>query len=297
MIQGSLVALVTPMFEDGSVDYDALAKLIEWHIASGTDGIVSVGTTGESPTLSVEEHNAVIAFTVKTAAGRIPVIAGTGGNSTAEAIELTAAAKAAGADASLQVVPYYNKPTQEGLYRHFKTIAEAVDIPIILYNVPGRTVADLKNDTVLRLVQVPGIVGLKDATGDLARGIDLLRRLPRVTNGREFAVYSGNDDSALALMLVGGAGVISVTANLLPREMHEMASAAIAGNVGAARALNDRLMPLHQKLFCEPNPVAPKWALYRMGRMGPGIRLPLTMLSEANMPVLEAAMREAGVEF
>ena len=297
MIQGSLVALVTPMFEDGSVDYDALAKLIEWHIASGTDGIVSVGTTGESPTLSVEEHNAVIAFTVKTAAGRIPVIAGTGGNSTAEAIELTAAAKAAGADASLQVVPYYNKPTQEGLYRHFKTIAEAVDIPIILYNVPGRTVADLKNDTVLRLAQVPGIVGLKDATGDLARGIDLLRRLPRVTNGREFAVYSGNDDSALALMLVGGAGVISVTANLLPSEMHEMASAAIAGNVGAARALNDRLMPLHQKLFCEPNPVAPKWALYRMGRMGPGIRLPLTMLSEANMPVLEAAMREAGVEF
>lgn len=297
MIQGSLVALVTPMFEDGSVDYDALAKLIEWHIASGTDGIVSVGTTGESPTLSVEEHNAVIAFTVKTAAGRIPVIAGTGGNSTAEAIELTAAAKVAGADASLQVVPYYNKPTQEGLYRHFKTIAEAVDIPIILYNVPGRTVADLKNDTVLRLAQVPGIVGLKDATGDLARGIDLLRRLPRVTNGREFAVYSGNDDSALALMLVGGAGVISVTANLLPREMHEMASAAIAGNVGAARALNDRLMPLHQKLFCEPNPVAPKWALYRMGRMGPGIRLPLTMLSEANMPVLEAAMREAGVEF
>lgn len=297
MIQGSLVALVTPMFEDGSVDYDVLAKLIEWHIASGTDGIVSVGTTGESPTLSVEEHNAVIAFTVKTAAGRIPVIAGTGGNSTAEAIELTAAAKAAGADASLQVVPYYNKPTQEGLYRHFKTIAEAVDIPIILYNVPGRTVADLKNDTVLRLAQVPGIVGLKDATGDLARGIDLLRRLPRVTNGREFAVYSGNDDSALALMLVGGAGVISVTANLLPREMHEMASAAIAGNVGAARALNDRLMPLHQKLFCEPNPVAPKWALYRMGRMGPGIRLPLTMLSEANMPVLEAAMREAGVEF
>lgn len=297
MIQGSLVALVTPMFEDGSVDYDALAKLIEWHIASGTDGIVSVGTTGESPTLSVEEHNAVIAFTVKTAAGRIPVIAGTGGNSTAEAIELTAAAKAAGADASLQVVPYYNKPTQEGLYRHFRTIAEAVDIPIILYNVPGRTVADLKNDTVLRLAQVPGIVGLKDATGDLARGIDLLRRLPRVTNGREFAVYSGNDDSALALMLVGGAGVISVTANLLPREMHEMASAAIAGNVGAARALNDRMMPLHQKLFCEPNPVAPKWALYRMGRMGPGIRLPLTMLSEANMPVLEAAMREAGVEF
>ena len=297
MIQGSLVALVTPMHEDGSVDYEALSRLIEWHIESGTDGIVSVGTTGESPTLSVEEHNEVIAFTVKAAAGRIPVIAGTGGNSTAEAIELTREALRAGADASLQVVPYYNKPTQEGLYQHFRTIAEAVDIPIILYNVPGRTVADLKNDTVLRLAQIPSIVGLKDATGDIARGIDLLRRLPQVAGGREFAVYSGNDDSALALMLVGGAGVISVTANLVPREMHEMASAAVAGNVSAARTINDRLMPLHQKLFCEPNPVAPKWALYRMGRMGPGIRLPLTMLSKANRPVVEAAMREAGVEF
>ncbi len=297
MIQGSLVALVTPMHEDGSVDYEALSRLIEWHIESGTDGIVSVGTTGESPTLSVEEHNEVIAFTVKAAAGRIPVIAGTGGNSTAEAIELTREALRAGADASLQVVPYYNKPTQEGLYQHFRTIAEAVDIPIILYNVPGRTVADLKNDTVLRLAQIPSIVGLKDATGDIARGIDLLRRLPQAAGGREFAVYSGNDDSALALMLVGGAGVISVTANLVPREMHEMASAAVAGNVSAARTINDRLMPLHQKLFCEPNPVAPKWALYRMGRMGPGIRLPLTMLSKANRPVVEAAMREAGVEF
>lgn len=297
MIQGSLVALVTPMHEDGSVDYEALSRLIEWHIESGTDGIVSVGTTGESPTLSVEEHNEVIAFTVKAAAGRIPVVAGTGGNSTAEAIELTREALRAGADASLQVVPYYNKPTQEGLYQHFRTIAEAVDIPIILYNVPGRTVADLKNDTVLRLAQIPSIVGLKDATGDIARGIDLLRRLPQAAGGREFAVYSGNDDSALALMLVGGAGVISVTANLVPREMHEMASAAVAGNVSAARTINDRLMPLHQKLFCEPNPVAPKWALYRMGRMGPGIRLPLTMLSKANRPVVEAAMREAGVEF
>ena len=297
MIQGSLVALVTPMHEDGSVDYEALSRLIEWHIESGTDGIVSVGTTGESPTLSVEEHNEVIAFTVKAAAGRIPVIAGTGGNSTAEAIELTREALRAGADASLQVVPYYNKPTQEGLYQHFRTIAEAVDIPIILYNVPGRTVADLKNDTVLRLAQIPSIVGLKDATGDIARGIDLLRRLPQAAGGREFAVYSGNDDSALALMLVGGAGVISVTANLVPREMHEMASAAVAGNVSAARTINDRLVPLHQKLFCGPNPVGPKWAVFRMGRMGPGIRLPLTMLSKANRPVVEAAMREAGVEF
>ncbi len=297
MIQGSLVALVTPMHEDGSVDYEALAKLVEWHVESGTDGIVAVGTTGESPTLTVEEHNEVIAFVVKTAAGRVPVVAGTGGNSTMEAIELTREAKKAGADASLQVVPYYNKPTQEGLYRHFRTIAEAVDIPVILYNVPGRTVADLKNDTVLRLAQIDNIVGLKDATGDIARAIDLLRRLPAAAGGKEFALYSGNDDSALALMLVGGSGVISVTANLMPREMHEMASAAVAGNASAARALNDRMMPLHQKLFCEPNPVAPKWALYRMGRIGPGIRLPLTMLSEANMPVLEAAMRESGVIF
>ncbi len=297
MIQGSLVALVTPMHEDGTVDYEAYARLIEWHIEAGTDGIVTVGTTGESPTLSVEEHNEVVAFTVKTAAGRIPIIAGTGGNSTAEAIELTKAAKEAGADASLQVVPYYNKPTQEGLYQHFKAIAEAVDIPIILYNVPGRTVADLKNDTVLRLAAIDNIVGLKDATGDIARGIDLLRRLPKVVGSKQFAVYSGNDDSALALMLVGGSGVISVTANLLPREMHEMASAAVAGNASAARALNDRMMPLHQKLFCEPNPVAAKWALYRMGLIRSGIRLPLTMLSEANRSVVEAAMREAGVDF
>ena len=297
MLQGSLVALVTPMTEDGAVDYDAFARLIEWHIAAGTDGIVAMGTTGESPTLDVNEHNRVVEFAVKTAAGRIPVVEGTGGNSTQEAIELTRFAKQAGADYSLQVVPYYNKPTQEGLYQHFRTVAEAVDIPIILYNVPGRTVADLKNDTVLRLAKIDNIVGIKDATGDIARAIDLLRRLPEVVGQKEFAVYSGNDDSALALMLVGGAGVISVTANLMPAEMHEMAQAAVSGNVLAARALNNRMMPLHQKLFCEPNPVAPKWALYRMGKMHQGIRLPLTWLSVENQAVVEAAMREAGLEF
>lgn len=297
LIHGSMVALVTPMTPDGAVDWEAYGRLIEWHIASGTDGIVTMGTTGESPTLDVDEHNEVVSFTVKTVAGRVPVIAGTGGNSTAEAIALTQHARDVGADVSLQVVPYYNKPTQEGLYQHFKAIAEAVNMPMWLYNVPGRTVADLKNETVLRLAQIPNIVGLKDATGDIARAIDLLRRLPEVVDDKEFAVYSGNDDSALALMLVGGTGVISVTANLMPREMHEMASAAVAGNVAVARAINNRLMPLHQQLFCEPNPVAPKWALYRMGRIGPGIRLPLTPLSEANRPAVEKAMREAGVEF
>ena len=272
LIHGSMVALVTPMTPDGAVDWEAYGRLIEWQIASGTDGIVTMGTTGESPTLDVDEHNEVVSFTVKTVAGRVPVIAGTGGNSTAEAIALTQHARDVGADVSLQVVPYYNKPTQEGLYQHFKAIAEAVNMPMWLYNVPGRTVADLKNDTVLR-------------------------RLPEAVGDKEFAVYSGNDDSALALMLVGGTGVISVTANLMPREMHEMASAAVAGNVAVARAINNRLMPLHQQLFCEPNPVAPKWALYRMGRIGPGIRLPLTPLSEANRPAVEKAMREAGVEF
>lgn len=297
LIHGSMVALVTPMTPDGAVDWEAYGRLIEWHIASGTDGIVTMGTTGESPTLDVDEHNEVVSFTVKTVAGRVPVIAGTGGNSTAEAIALTQHARDVGADVSLQVVPYYNKPTQEGLYQHFKAIAEAVNMPMWLYNVPGRTVADLKNETVLRLAQIPNIVGLKDATGDIARAIDLLRRLLEVVGDKEFAVYSGNDDSALALMLVGGTGVISVTANLMPREMHEMASAAVAGNVAVARAINNRLMPLHQQLFCEPNPVAPKWALYRMGRIGPGIRLPLTPLSEANRPAVEKAMREAGVEF
>ena len=293
---GMATAIVTPMTETG-IDYEALGRFLEFQLASGINAIVAMGTTGENATIEPADQTAVIRYTVEKVAGRVPVIAGTGGNSTAEAIELTQHARDVGADVSLQVVPYYNKPTQEGLYQHFKAIAEAVDIPIILYNVPGRTVADLKNDTVLRLAAIDNIVGLKDATGDIARGIDLLRRLPKVVGSKQFAVYSGNDDSALALMLVGGSGVISVTANLLPREMHEMASAAVAGNASAARALNDRMMPLHQKLFCEPNPVAPKWALYRMGLIRSGIRLPLTMLSEANRSVVEGAMREAGVDF
>jgi 4-hydroxy-tetrahydrodipicolinate synthase len=290
MIKGSLVAIVSPMRDDGSLDYDAYRRLIEWHIAEGTNGIVAVGTTGESPTVDHEEHCELIRVAVETVRGRVPVIAGTGGNSTTEAIELTAYAKGVGADATLQVVPYYNKPTQEGLYRHFRKVAESVDLPVILYNVPGRTVADLANDTTLRLAQVPGVVGLKDATGDLARASDLLKRLPK-----PFAVYSGNDDTALALMLLGGHGVISVTANIAPRLMAELCKAALAGDLSGARALNNRLLPLHLKLFVEPNPIPVKWALARLGRIGDGIRLPLVPLSEPARPVVEAALRELGL--
>ena len=290
MIKGSLVAIVSPMREDGSLDFDAYRRLIEWHIAEGTNGIVSVGTTGESPTVDHEEHCELIRVAVETVRGRVPVIAGTGGNSTAEAIELTAYAKGVGADASLQVVPYYNKPTQEGLYQHFRKVAESVDLPIILYNVPGRTVADLSTETTLRLTQVPGIVGLKDATGDLARASDLLKRAPK-----PFAVYSGNDDTALALMLLGGHGVISVTANIAPRLMAELCKAALAGDLSGARALNNRLLPLHLKLFVEPNPIPVKWALARLGRIGGGIRLPMVPLAEANRPVVESALRELGL--
>jgi 4-hydroxy-tetrahydrodipicolinate synthase len=290
MIKGSLVAIVTPMREDGALDLDAYRRLIEWHIAEGTNGIVAVGTTGESPTVDYEEHNTLIRVAVETANKRVPVIAGTGGNSTAEAIELTQHAKKVGADATLQVVPYYNKPTQEGLYRHFKKIAETVDLPMILYNVPGRTVADLANDTTVRLSQVPGIVGLKDATGDMARAADLLKRLPR-----GFALYSGNDDSALALMLLGGHGVISVTANVAPRLMSEMCRAALAGELARARELNNQLLPLHFKLFVEANPIPVKWALQRLGRIAGGIRLPLVPLSAAQQPVVEAALWEVGV--
>ena len=290
MIKGSLVAIVSPMREDGSLDFDAYRRLIEWHIAEGTNGIVSVGTTGESPTVDHEEHCELIRVAVETVRGRVPVIAGTGGNSTAEAIELTAYAKGVGADASLQVVPYYNKPTQEGLYQHFRKVAESVDLPIILYNVPGRTVADLSTETTLRLTQVPGIVGIKDATGDLARASDLLKRAPK-----PFAVYSGNDDTALALMLLGGHGVISVTANIAPRLMAELCKAALAGDLSGARALNNRLLPLHLKLFVEPNPIPVKWALARLGRIGGGIRLPMVPLAEANRPVVEGALRELGL--
>jgi 4-hydroxy-tetrahydrodipicolinate synthase len=290
MIKGSLVAIVSPMREDGSLDYDAYRRLIEWHIAEGTNGIVAVGTTGESPTVDHDEHCELIRIAVETVRGRVPVIAGTGGNSTAEAVELTAYAKGVGADASLQVVPYYNKPTQEGLYQHFRKVAESVDLPIILYNVPGRTVADLSTETTLRLTQVPGIIGIKDATGDLARASDLLKRA-----AKPFAVYSGNDDTALALMLLGGHGVISVTANIAPRLMAELCKAALAGDLSGARALNNRLLPLHLKLFVEPNPIPVKWALARMGRIGNGIRLPLVPLAEANRPVVEGALRELGL--
>jgi 4-hydroxy-tetrahydrodipicolinate synthase len=290
MMTGSLVAIVTPMFEDGALDFDAYRKLIEWHVAEGTNGIVVVGTTGESPTVDQAEHGELIRVAVEATKGRVRVIAGTGGNSTREAIELTAYAHQVGAAATLQVVPYYNKPTQEGMYQHFRAVAEAVDLPVILYNVPGRTAADLSNDTALRLAAVPGVVGIKDATGDLARMADLLRRCPDT-----FAVYSGNDDSALAAMLIGGHGVISVTANVAPRLMSELCRAALAGDLARARALNDRLMPLHLKLFVESNPIPVKWALQRMGRIGGGVRLPLVPLSTPHHAVVEAALRESGV--
>jgi 4-hydroxy-tetrahydrodipicolinate synthase len=296
MITGSIVAIVTPMHEDGSLDLAAFRALIDFHVEQGTDGIVVVGTTGESPTVNVEEHELLIAEAVKHAAKRIPIIAGTGANSTREAIELAAFSKKAGADASLTVVPYYNKPTQEGLYLHFKTIAEAVDMPHILYNVPGRTVADMSNDTVLRLAQISNIVGIKDATGNIERGSDLLQRaaLLKRTNGN-FAIYSGDDASTLALMLLGAHGTISVTANVAPKLMHEMCAAALNGEVARARAINFQLLGLHRNLFVEANPIPVKWAVARMGKMKNALRLPLTPLSPSAHSVVEAAMRQAGV--
>ncbi|GIK24753.1 MAG: 4-hydroxy-tetrahydrodipicolinate synthase [Betaproteobacteria bacterium] len=290
MIQGSIVAIVTPMREDGSLDYPRLKSLVDFHAAEGTDGIVIVGTTGESPTVDVDEHCELIRAAVEYAAGRLPVIAGTGGNSTSEAIELTAYARKVGATASLNVVPYYNKPTQEGLYLHFKAIAEAVDLPMILYNVPGRTVADMSNETTLRLAQVPGIVGIKDATGNLERGTDLIKRAPQ-----GFALYSGDDASALAFILLGGHGTISVTANVAPRLMHEMCAAALAGDVARAREINSRLLGLHRQLFVEANPIPVKWAVCRMGLIEAGIRLPLTRLSAEYHERVLQSMREAGV--
>ncbi|MDH4094589.1 MAG: 4-hydroxy-tetrahydrodipicolinate synthase [Betaproteobacteria bacterium] len=290
MITGSLVAIVTPMLEDGRLDMARFRELIDWHVAEGTDGIVVVGTTGESPTVDVDEHKELIRVAVDHAKGRIPVIAGTGGNSTAEAVELTESAKKAGATACLSVVPYYNKPTQEGLYRHFRKVAETVDLPMILYNVPGRTVADLANDTVMRLAQVPGIIGIKDATASIERGTDLIKRAPR-----GFAVYSGEDATALALILLGGQGVISVTANVAPRPMHEMCAAALVGDVKKARDINLRLLALHQKLFVEANPIPVKWALAQMGRIGPGVRLPLTPLAEKFHDAVRDALAEAGI--
>ena len=296
MIKGSIVAIVTPMHEDGSLDMAAFRALIDFHIEQGTDAIVVVGTTGESPTVDVEEHESLIQVAVEHAAGRIPVIAGTGANSTKEAIELASFSKRAGADASLTVVPYYNKPTQEGLYLHFKAIAEAVDMPHILYNVPGRTGADMHNDTVLRLAQISNIIGIKDATGDIERGSDLLQRavlLKRVHG--DFAVYSGDDASTLALLLLGAHGTISVTANVAPRLMHEMCIAALNGEVAKAREINFRLLGLHRHLFVEANPIPVKWAVARMGKMKNALRLPLTPLTAAAQGVVENAMRQAGV--
>lgn len=290
MLTGSLVAIVTPMFEDGRLDLDALKKLIDFHVDAGTDGIVIVGTTGESPTVDVDEHCLLINTTIEHVAKRVPVIAGTGANSTAEAIELTAKAKALGADACLLVAPYYNKPSQEGLYQHFKAVAEAVDIPQILYNVPGRTGCDLSNDTVLRLAQVRNIVGIKDATGGIERGTDLLLRAPA-----EFAVYSGDDATSLALMLLGGKGVISVTANVAPKLMHEMCEHALNGNLAAAKAANAKLFALHQKLFVEANPIPVKWVLQQMGLIATGIRLPLVNLSSQYHEVLRNAMKQAEI--
>ncbi|MFZ9183294.1 MAG: 4-hydroxy-tetrahydrodipicolinate synthase [Hylemonella sp.] len=290
-ITGSIVALVTPMQQDGSVDYPALRKLIDWHIAEGTDCIGVVGTTGESPTVNVDEHCEIIRVSVEQARGRVPIMAGCGANSTAEAIELARFAKKVGADCQLQVVPYYNKPTQEGQYQHFKAIAESVDdLPIVLYNVPGRTVADLAHDTVLRLAKVPGIVGIKEATGNIERAQWLIRDVPK-----GFAIYSGDDPSAVALMLCGGQGNVSVTANVAPRLMHELCVAAMAGQREHAMQIQFQLMPVHKQLFCEPNPIPVKWAMQRMGLCGGALRLPLTPLSPANEPVVEGALRASGL--
>ena len=290
MLKGSLVAIVTPMHEDGRLDIDRLKGLVDFHVNEGTDGIVIAGTTGESPTVDFDEHCQLISTVVEHSAGRIPVIAGTGANSTTEAIELTQCAKKAGAQYSLSVVPYYNKPTQEGLFRHLKAIAEAVDIPQILYNVPGRTVCDMSNDTALRLSQIPNIIGIKDATGNIERGTDLLLRAPA-----EFAVYSGDDASSLALMLLGGHGTISVTANVAPKMVHDMCIAAFAGDLATAREINNKLLGLHQKLFVEANPIPVKWVVQQMGLIEGGIRLPLTPLSSSYHDVLRQAMKQAGL--
>ncbi len=289
-ISGSLVAIVTPMHADGSLDLERFRELLEWHIQSRTAGIVVVGTTGESATVSVEEHQLLVRIAVEHCRGRVMVVAGTGANSTREAVDLTRHARDVGADATLQVAPYYNKPGQEGLYLHFKAVADEGGLPVILYNVPGRTVADISNRTVQRLAALPGIIALKDATGDIARGGELIASLPA-----DFAVLSGNDDSALALMAMGGRGVISVTANVAPAETARMCSLAAAGDFAGALAIHRRLLPLHTGLFCEANPIPVKWALTRMGRSEAGIRLPMTPLAPANHAVVESALKAAGV--
>ena len=287
-IVGSIVALVTPMQEDGSVDYPALRRLIDWHIAEGTDCIGVVGTTGESPTVSVEEHCEIIRVAVDHAKGRVPIMAGTGGNSTAEAIELSLFAQQVGADCSLSVVPYYNKPSQEGIYRHFRAIAEAVDIPMVLYNVPGRTVADMQVETVIRLAQVPGIVGVKEASGEIDRAAWIIKLAPKA-----FSIYSGDDGTAIALMLLGGHGNVSVTANVAPRAMRELCVAALAGNAREATAIHLRLLSLHKQLFCEPSPAPTKWAMAKLGLCGAALRLPITPLTEAGQSLVGQALRES----
>jgi len=289
-IRASIVALITPMHEDGSIDYSALRRLIDWHIEQGTDCIGVVGTTGESPTVSVEEHCEIIRVSVEQAAGRVPIMAGCGANSTNEAIELTRFAKQVGADCQLQVVPYYNKPTQEGQYQHFRTIAEAVDLPMVLYNVPGRTVADMQHDTVMRLAQIDGIIGIKEATGNIERAQWLIHEAPK-----GFSVYSGDDGTAVALMLCGGHGNVSVTANIAPKLMHEMCLAAIAGQAQQAMTIQRQLLSLHKNMFTESNPIPVKWAAQRMGLCGPTLRLPMTPFSSHLQLALENAMRSCGV--
>jgi 4-hydroxy-tetrahydrodipicolinate synthase len=289
-IIGSIVALVTPMHEDGRIDYDALRRLIDWHIAEGTDCIGVVGTTGESPTVSMEENCEVIRVAVEQAKGRVPVMAGTGANSTAEAIELTRFAKKVGADCHLSVVPYYNRPSQEGIYRHFKAVAEAVDLPLVLYNVPGRTVADMSVETTLRLAQVPGVIGLKDATGNIERAGWIVKQAPK-----GFSLYSGDDGTAVALMLLGGHGSVSVTANVAPKWMHELCIAAVEGDARRAVALHLKLLPMHKQLFCEPSPAPTKWALAQLGRCAPHVRLPLVTLTADGQALVREAMRASGV--
>jgi len=289
-IRGSIVALITPMLDDGAVDYAALRRLIDWHIQEGTDCICVVGTTGESPTVTVDEHCEIIRVSVQQAAGRVPIMAGCGANSTKEAIALAEFAKSVGANCQLQVVPYYNRPTQEGLFQHFSAIARAVDLPMVLYNVPGRTVADMAHDTVLRLAKVPGIVGIKEATGNIERAQWLIKEAPE-----GFAIYSGDDPTAVALMLCGGHGNVSVTANIAPRLMHELCVAAMAGNPRAAMEIQNRLLPLHKGLFVEANPIPVKWAAARMGLCNPAIRLPLTELSEPLRPALENLLQSTGL--
>jgi 4-hydroxy-tetrahydrodipicolinate synthase len=289
-IVGSIVALVTPMLDNGDVDYPGLRRLIDWHIAEGTDCIGVVGTTGESPTVTVQEHCEIIRVAVEHAAGRVPIMAGAGGNSTQEAIELSRHAKKVGADCTLQVVPYYNKPSQEGLYQHFRAIAEAVDMPHVLYNVPSRTVADLQHDTVLKLAQIHNVVGIKEATGNIERALWLIKQAPK-----DFSIYSGDDGTAVALMLLGGHGNVSVTANVAPRLMHELCRAAVDGQARRAAEIQLRLLPLHRQLFCEPSPAPTKWAMARLGLCGGALRLPIVPLSATAQAQVEQALRDAGL--